>query len=383
MFFSLKTSVLVLYIGISSAILNPALTLAPVLLGGMIDISGLSANAAVMIISTELAATAIAFIPALWWVAKISWRKIATISLLAVTLGNFTSAFSDTVVSLLLVRALTGIFEGTLLILYLLVLAQATKTERMFGSKLAIQMLVVVMGLFLIPYMIALWGLASVYFGLTILTTTLVFAVNLLPDRIERKVSRARIDAQIKLAGFGCLFLLLIFAAGINMVWTYLERIGASYGLAFETIGEILATGVLIAIIGGLGCAAVGKRYGRLVPLCCALLIGILGCGLLLRGASLEYFVAGVLMIAVARVIPLPYLFGCLAVLDVNKRLTILSHVVLSLGMAAGPALAIFLAQEFNYNRILWIGGFTICITLIAVFRLIVVVEQIESTHRH
>ena len=380
MIFNLKTSMLVFYIGLSSAIINPALTFAPVLLGGMIEASGFSTSSAVMILSLELLATAGAFLPALWWVANISWRNVATVALVAVTLGNFLSGFCDTVFSLLLVRALTGVFEGTLLILYLLVIAQVTKTERLFGSKLAIQMLVAVIGLILIPYMIGLGGVPSVYFGLALITAILLFAVKILPNQKQQLVNNYKIDNHLKLAGFGCLLLMLIFAAAINMIWTYLERIGTSNGLPLETIGWILAAGVFVAIICGLYCAVIGKRFGRLVPLCLALLAGILGCLLLLNEASPVYFIVGVFLVSIARVIPLPYLFGCLAVLDVNKRLTIFSHVVLSLGMATGPALVILMTGEIDYDRILWFGVLSMGICLLAVFKLTTVVSKVEST---
>ncbi len=379
--FGKTPAVLVFYIGVSSALLNPAVTFAPVFLGGMVGASDFSINSAVMILSLELIATALAFLPALWWVARISWQRVTAIALVLVTFGNFFSSFCETTSSLMLLRIFTGVFEGTLLIVYLLVLAQANKIERMFGGKLGIQMLTEVMGFVIFSYIISLWGMSVVYICLALITGLLVFGVRLIPNQIQQKIVVADDIRKIRFSGFICLLLLFFFAAGINTVWTYLERIGATNGLAIDAVGLILAAAVFVAIISSLLCSAIGVRFGRLTPLFFALFTGVLGCLFLLNGPSLSYFLIGVFMIAIARVVPLPYLFGCLAVLDRDKRLTIFSHVVLSLGMATGPWLIVLTTAKIDYDQILWIGVLLLSSTLLLAFKLTAVVAKLESAN--
>ena len=152
-------------------------------------------------------------------------------------------------------------------------------------------------------------------------------------------------QAKLTLWGVLCLLLLLMFASGTNVVWTYLERIGTANELSLNAIGLILSAAILVSIICGFICSSVGLRYGRLLPITIGIIAGIAGC-IFLRTDELttRLFIIGVFFIAIAKVLPLPYLFGCLSMLDTRKQFAIFSHVVLSLGMAAGPMLAVLLS---------------------------------------
>lgn len=353
---NLSDSRLAFYLGGSSAIVNPALTFAPILVGGSVAGLNFSTSAAVGIVSAEMAATALAFLPALWWVKACSWKKVAVVALLFVVVGNLISLFCTTVVSLGIVRVLTGLFEGTLLTLYLLVIAQVKQTEKMFSGKLAAQMISAAIGLMFFPSIIETFGYSAVYVVLALASACLLYGIKLLPERSEKEGISSLNSSPPSFLGSLCLFVLLIIAAGVNVVWTYLERIGTSNLMSLDTIGLVLAIAVLIAIVSGLVCAYIGTRFGSVLPLSLGMVAGLLACVALINVSSMFFFCLGAFLIAVARVVPIPYIFGCLAILDSNKRLAVYSHIVLSLGMAGGPALAALFVTGTNYNLVLYIG---------------------------
>lgn len=373
---------LIIYLGVSSALVNPALAFAPILVGGMVTVFGFSTNNAVLITSIELVASSFSFIAALWWLSRVAWRKIAFISIAATSLGNFLSIGCDTFNELLFIRAITGFFEGNLLIIYMLVAAQVSNTEQLFGGKLALQMITAVVGLAVFPSVIAAWGMSGIYGVLTVATALLALGVYLLPNIDKTKFKPVIQKHQVKLTLWGalCLLLLLMFASGTNVVWTYLERIGTANALSLNHIGMILAGAILLSILCGFVSSSVGIRFGRLLPILIGLLAGIIGC-LFLRTeqVTLNFFIIGVLLIAIAKVLPLPYLFGCLAVLDKRKQLTIFSHVVLSVGMASGPMVAVMLSQQKGYAIVLLFSIVMLSLTLMLAIKLINVVKRVES----
>lgn len=381
----LNLSSLVIYLGISSALVNPALAFAPIFVGGMVTVLGLSTKSAVIILAAELVASALSFLLALWWVSKIPWRKVALISLFATSLGNFLSINCDSFYTLLMVRFFTGLFEGNLLIIYMLVAAQITKTEQLFGGKLALQMLTVVVGLALLPRIVSVYGLSGIYVVLTVLTGALALGVRLLPniDTSQRSLFAQNKQINPSLWGSLSLLLLLLFAAGTNVVWTYLERIGTANSLALDQIGLILACAILLSITCGLICSSIGIRFGRLLPIVFGLSAGIAGCFFLrIEDVTLIYFLIGVFLIAAAKVLPLPYLFGCLAKLDHNKQLAVFSHVVLALGMALGPLLTVMLSHDVGYKNVLVLSVVILSLTLLLSIKLVQVVRQVEGAQK-
>ncbi len=182
------------YFGAASAVVNPALIYAPVLVGGTVSTLGFTTAAAVGVISAELLSTALASIPALWWVTRISWRKVAVIATLAVVLGNFASVLCDSVETLLLVRTITGLFEGTLLALYLAVIAKTPQPERIFSGKLALQMFIGAVGLAFFPVLIGKLGVQLVYCALGIAAAALLPGIRQFPagddERFVEQASR-------------------------------------------------------------------------------------------------------------------------------------------------------------------------------------------------
>ncbi|MEI8648254.1 hypothetical protein P4S73_10570 [Paraglaciecola sp. Hal342] len=102
---------------------NAALVFAPLLISGLVSSYQFSESEAVFVIATELLAGAFSAVPALWWVSKISWRGVSIVSLLALVLINLISTLLVDFTYIAILRGIEGFFSGTLLILYMVVIA--------------------------------------------------------------------------------------------------------------------------------------------------------------------------------------------------------------------------------------------------------------------
>lgn len=345
-----------LYLGVASALINPALSFAPLIVGGLVLGFEVSTVTAVTIVSAELFASAIAALPAVWWAHRLRWRKVAMFSLCGIGLGNLLSAYCGDIQLLLVIRVLTGFLEGSVLVLCLLVIAGSAQPEKLFSAKLALQMASVALGLALTPLLIAAWGLSSLFLLLAIAALCLLPGVAIFDNQQASSATGIASVNDNKLQGWGylSLALLVLFGASINLVWTYQERIAAVNNITIEQVGFVLSGATLCGIATGLIASKIGLRYGRLMPISVGIAFGIFGSLLLitLKGQFLVYTV-GVILLALARVLPIPYMFGFTAVFDKRKSLIVMSHVALAIGMAIGPGFAAVLEADTQYELIL------------------------------
>ena len=170
---------LILYFGTASMVANAALVFAPLLISGLVSSYQFSESEAVFVIATELLASAFSAVPALWWVSKINWRGVSIVSLLALVLINLISTLLVDFTYIAILRGIGGFFSGTLLILYMVVIATLPDTERIFSGKLVVQLLFSALGMALLPFVITRFGVDGVYFILAVLGLLLMGPTNL------------------------------------------------------------------------------------------------------------------------------------------------------------------------------------------------------------
>ncbi|MEM5495933.1 MFS transporter [Paraglaciecola mesophila] len=334
---------LILYFGLASMVANAALVFAPLLISGLAITYQFSEANAVFVISTELFASAFAALPALWWVSKFSWRKVSNVSLLAVVITNLLSALMVDLEWLVLLRAISGFFAGSLLILYMVVIAALPDTERIFSGKLVLQLIFSALGMGLLPYMIAHFGVDVVYLllaalGLLLLVLKTPIPANHYLSLPNQSQSWSKtLAVQLPANNLLILIALFVFAVGTNIVWSALVPLGMSEGVSLADIGWVLSIATILAVFGGFMCTVIGARFGRAVPIGMGLVVGSAGAILLMFSyAHGAYFLIGTSLICIARVVTIPYLVGLMSVFNQFGRLAILSHVALASGMALG-----------------------------------------------
>ena len=375
------------YFGAASAVANPALIFAPVLVGGAVSTLGFSTVGAVGIVSAELLSTALASIPALWWVVNVNWRTVAVVALLATILGNFASVFSASLEALMLIRTLTGLFEGTLLALYMAIIAKSPQPERIFGGKLALQMFAGAVGLALFPAIIDTWGVQGVYAILGTAAMALLPGIRNFPVGDGTGAADRKLPVNQGASGwwaerweYSVLALLFVFGTAVNGIWTFLERVGTGYGLSLEVVGWAASLSTILAIVSSMICAMLGTRLGSTTPISTGLLLGIGGAVVLATaGGDVALFILGASLVTIARVVPVPYIFGFVAQLDRRGKLAVLSHIAVASGMAAGPVLAVPVFTRGGVEAVLIVGALFLGATWVLALKLAKFVSTRET----
>ena len=89
--------------------------------------------------------------------------------------------------------------------------------------------------------------------------------------------------------GFSCIML----AEG--GLWSYVERMGSSYGLDSEYVGEVLAATQVASLIAAVLASTLGARYGRSWPIAAGVLAFLLSLYLLLIPDATMFMIAACL----------------------------------------------------------------------------------------
>jgi MFS family permease len=363
---------LILYFGTASIVANAALVFAPLLISGLVSSYQFSQSEAVFVIATELLASAFSAVPALWWVSKISWRGVSIVSLLALVLLNLISTLLADFTYLAILRGIGGFFSGTLLILYMVVIATLPDTERIFSGKLVVQLLFSALGMALLPFVIAQFGVGGVYFILAVLGLLLMMPKNVIPKNssasAHKQFNGAACHSVLYFPRNNILILvaLFVFAMGTSIIWSALVPMGEYEGISLADTGWVLSAATVSSIVGGFLCTFAGTRYGRVVPISIGLFMGAAGAILLMfSSTNMVYFLLGSSLICIARVVTIPYLVGLMAVFNQFGHLAILSHVALATGMALGSYVVSLLMTHVS---LYWLPILTLfCMVLTAI----------------
>ena len=91
----------------------PALfLLAPIVVGGLVEERGMSAQTAGYVIAAELTGMAVGIIPAAGWLHRLDWRLIARLSLAMLCVGNIVTGITHNFPLIIVERLLTGLAAG-------------------------------------------------------------------------------------------------------------------------------------------------------------------------------------------------------------------------------------------------------------------------------
>ena len=329
----------------------------PLFVGALVDTGGLDNAQAGAVASADLAGIFLASIAALGWIRRADWRRVATVSLVIMIAGNVACLFIHAFVPLLALRGALGLAAGNLMAIGMAHLARVRKPDRAFALAIAAQVAFSTAALWLLPGAVQSWGLTGL-FGLL----SLVSAAGLLAaTQLVRGAQAPDTERIRKSTGAGHVFVALaantLFFIAQSGVWAYLERIAAGAGLAPDVVGRTLALSVSLALLGPLAASLLADRYGRALPLA-IVVAGQLGALWLLQGP----FTAAVFLVAatgfqVCWNFAVPYLVAIVAALDRDGRYIVLATPFQAAGIAAGPALAGYLAGGGDFAPVAWLGG--------------------------
>ncbi len=346
------------FIVLFSSIVSTLLLMAPAVAGQLQLQMGLSPTRTGDLFAVELGAMSLASLPALYWIKKLNLRLASFVFALIFIAGNMISSYVGTYELLVAVRGVTSLAGGSLMVLAMTLAARTANRERVFGLWTAGQIAFGAIGLAIFPRFFDNFGVAVVYWTLTVLMILALPLLRFLPSNALAPlvVAGSQVTKPNLLKTVLGLVACLVFYIGLSSVWTFLAGIAGSANIDPKALGVVLSIATMVGVVGSIAATLVGGRVNRRV----LLVGGHLG---MLVAVSLLFGVQSVLQLAVAAVIfkfawpwTLPFLLSTLADLDRAGRASNLSNLVIGGGFAIGPLVAGRLVEST--------GGYTALTTM-------------------
>ncbi len=324
---------------------------------GLVAHYGFSEQQAGYVASAEMWGLAITTLMMSWVASRMDWRKLLFVSTLVVVGGNLGSLATVDPAGFAAWRFVAGLGCGVLVSLSFTMVGLTANPDRNFGYLIAAVLTYGAFGLWLMPAAFDAVGMKGLIVFFALFPLLALPLLRHLPSSGEEhlQVESDAVDLGAGLRVLAVATMLGYFLAQ-GVVWAYLFLIGLGGGVDEQGVANGLTVSQFLGIGGALVAAALGKRYGRLWPLCIGILGGILPLLFLYdRFSALQYGVV-VSVYNFAWNLTHPYLLAAIASFDRGGRLVVHAVGAQMLGLAIGPAIAATVVGANDYGRVLTLG---------------------------
>ncbi len=331
----------------------------PMYLGALADHLGFTAEQLGVIAGLEIAGSALAGIVATVWIRRWDWQRVAFVALGALAIGNIASAYVTNFESLLVIRFLTGFLGvGTNYALAIAALSDTHRTERNYSIAVAVQVSVAILGFVVLPSVIATGGTAAVFLPLSALALVMLPFLRFLPSgRSTKEAVGARDNRVSPFAIWLALGCQAIWYLGIGGVWAFVERISADAGIDAASIGNALALGMAVGLLGAFIAAVVADRFGRVVPFAIAMLGQCVAVWFLADLKDMSGLIIAICLYNGTWNFALPYVFAMAALADTRGQLVVLMSTAQAIGLTFGVTLAGAVIGRFDLVAVTYQGA--------------------------
>ncbi|RQR84817.1 MULTISPECIES: MFS transporter [unclassified Burkholderia] len=358
------------------AAITPLLLLvAPAVAGQLATQLGLSASQIGTYFFVELGAFSLATVPSYLWLGRVDARRVAACAIALFGAGNLlTALWMPGFVTLLALRAVTALGGGSLMVLCMTSAATSENSDRVYGLWVVGQLIAGAIGLFVLPYVFAGFGLRALYVALAVLALLAAPLSRGFPATLGARSASARAArgaATNTPQRFVALAIgaVLTFYLAIGSVWTFASRAAAEAGLDPQATGNVLAIASVMGIAGAALASCAGGRLARRT---------MLAAGYALLAASLvalaalphaRGYSAAIFAFKFAWTFVLPFILATVAQIDTSGRLVATLNFVIGAGLAAGPLLAGLLLDAGGTMHALFAAATAVAIASFAALR--------------
>jgi len=351
------------------------LPLMPLLLGAIASDFNASPIQLGTLGAVQLSCTAIGAILLSKLATIVNGRTLVLIAILFELLVNIASAMADSMTTITLLRAISGLSQGALLASAAAVAALSTNTERTFSFYNSTLALFAVLGLLLGAQIIELYGHGGGFLIIAVIDLiALFFIYKQFPHFLIQKKSITReieptSKASIK---FRPMFALVLFGAALSGTQTFIERIGVWHGGSIGTIGQSLAAGWSLAIVAPFLVIPLIRKFGGVTALTGAyIFFACVALALSLTTSLSFYLIAAALFTPTALFIE-SLQFGILGSIDNTGKLAALGPAAISIGSGFGPIIAGSVVGIYGLKSIGVLACLFFLISIFALFPLAV-----------
>lgn len=352
----------------------------PIIVGALIDDLGMTASAAGLIVTAELASLAVATWLSAGLLARRSRKVIGLTGAGLAIVGHALSTLAPGFTALLAARLVAGLGEGVALAAGNAVASGSRHPDQVFARVTAIVVLGIALLLFALPYATTPFGPAGGYAVLAALTLVVSPALIWLAPPPER--SDVRDDRRLPHPALGLLGVVSIalIAIGQGAVWTFTERIATAAGLSAEAAGRVLGGGTLLGIAGASLAIWLGTRRGRTAPISIGTCVGIAAILIVVNVPTSSAFIGAAVVWIFFYWFTQPYFFGALAALDRRGRWAASGGGTQIAGTAIGPAVGGLLVTSGSYTALGSLAAVIGLLGLAAIFPVVRFADRGSST---
>lgn len=330
-------------------IVTTSLFLMPVIIDTLQVHAGLSAKAAGSLLSMELATSALTTLCVSVWRRNHSSRHWAFAGGLLTVAATALTLISAAPLLLFATRFLAGVGAGVVGAEATSVLACGIDRERLIATVTIVSIVDAAFWLAVLPYMIDSIGYRAPYACLLLICLSGTYLLRRLPSFSIRQGA----TVQASRSPFA-VFAVLVFAAvfltqlGQGAFWSMESIYGSNAGFNNHAIGMILSIVTLLLLLGALGAAWTGNRFGRLPSLLTLIATNALSILLVSTIAVHIVYVAANVLQSLTNLSSVIYQLALAASLDRSGRAVAVSTALVTLGNGLGPGLAAGLSAGFS-----------------------------------
>lgn len=291
----------------------------------------------------------------IFWVRRVSWRKAALLGIMTLVIANLLSMLATGPLTLGVLRLLSGCGGGSIIAIGVACQSDQSRADRVFSYFIALEMLVMSIGFFLLPYVEKAWGLNGLLFVIAVVSAAALVIISSLPERgVERKphVTTGR-SGDHRLTFLVAMVAALLFNVSQGGLWPFLGRIGAASGLSVAEVGSVLSVSAFAGIVGALCAGYFVQKIGRIGGFFVVLIGEITFMSLLYGVIGYWQFMIAIFIFQFCWSVGWPLFMGAFNAIDSSGRLVLLFFAIAKLGYTLGPIAVGYLVNGNNYTMVL------------------------------
>jgi len=291
------------------------------------------------------------------WVRKFNWRVLVVVGACVTVAGYLLAGHVRGFGALAILLFIASCGSGLVYAPAICALSDTANPDRSFGYSFFLQILVSGLTGFIATELVQRWGLSGLLDLIATFFALALVLVLFLPARGIKSGTGDAIRYRAGLPVWAGLTGMLLLNAGPMAVWTFFERIGNAAGFSEQSVGNAIATGLLMGAPGALLSSVAGRRYGRILPLAVssAAMVATFAVAVITRNLVV-YLLCG-LVFQFLWNFGLAFQYGAMSAADVSGRLIVLAPTFQGVGAVAGPAVAGMMVRGNDYTPVAGVGG--------------------------
>lgn len=319
----------------------------PLMVGVLSRQFGIGTAQAGYVIATNMGGILAGSLSCVFLARRFRWASLIAAGLGIMVLGNALTMLTSSLNPLIASRLVSGWGEGLVGACCYALMGQARLPGRSIAFYTGGQSIIGAASLAILPTLMAEFGWHVFY----ILVSIVAVPALLLTPIATRVRTVAAVDPQqvaanrLSVASFGALIAIFLFFVGIAMIWAFMEPLGIRQNLSLTQLSVALSASSIAGLGGAFVAGALADRLRAEIGLAigAAAIVGSLA--LLLTGGFYPYM-AAICGLYFAWAYQFPFLFGCLAEIDRDGRISALTPVATGGALTAAPAIGGYVLEN-------------------------------------